>query len=34
MLTGYAVTFASASVFALAALPLVPVRSERDVRVG
>jgi sugar phosphate permease len=30
--TGYAVTFASASVFALAALPLVPVRSERDPR--
>lgn len=26
--TGYAVTFASASVFALAALPLVPVRHE------
>ncbi len=31
-LTGYAVTFASASVFALAALPLVPVASEREVR--
>ena len=28
--TGYAVTFASASVFALVALPLVPVRSEQD----
>ena len=27
--TGYAVTFASASVFALVALPLVPVRSEQ-----
>jgi sugar phosphate permease len=27
--TGYAVTFASASVFALVALPLVPVASER-----
>jgi MFS family permease len=28
---GYAVTFASASLFALAALPLVPVRHERAV---
>ena len=28
--TGYAVTFASASIFAFAALPLVPVRRERD----
>ncbi|WP_235545354.1 MFS transporter [Phycicoccus sp. Soil802] len=30
--TGYAVTFASASVFALVALPLVPVRDEHDLR--
>lgn len=28
--TGYAVTFASASLFALAALPLVPVRREQE----
>ncbi|MEO6413794.1 MAG: MFS transporter [Pedococcus sp.] len=32
--TGYAVTFASASVFALAALPLVPVTSEQAPRDG
>ena len=30
-LTGYAVTFATAAAFALVALPLIPVRSERGV---